>query len=146
MNGSFLFLGTGGSMGIPVIGCDCSVCTSSSHFNKRLRTSALLTFGNQKILIDAGPDFRSQALHNKLDRLDGVMFTHAHHDHTAGIDELRVYYMYSHEPLPCLMSKDTYIDLRTRFDYIFTTKMERKSSFQDLRFNFWRASAAMSTS
>lgn len=119
IDGHFLFLGSGGSMGIPVIGCHCPVCESDSPFNKRLRPSGLLTINNKKILIDCGPDIRLQALRYHIDSLDGLLLTHAHHDHTAGIDELRVYYMRSHTPLPCLLSKATSIDVATRFPYIF---------------------------
>jgi phosphoribosyl 1,2-cyclic phosphate phosphodiesterase len=111
-------------MGIPVIGCSCDVCTSTSPFNKRMRPSALLTFGTQNILIDSGPDFRNQALAHRLKTLDGVIYTHAHNDHTAGIDELRAFYMLSHQHLPCLMSNETYQDLRRRFGYIFDAKKE----------------------
>ncbi len=117
---SLRFLGTGGSMGIPVIGCDCSVCTSSDPNNKRQRTSALLTVGDKKILIDCGPDFHAQALHFHINTLDGVILTHAHNDHTAGLDELRVYHMRSHKPLPLLLSQATYDDIKQRFNYIFT--------------------------
>jgi phosphoribosyl 1,2-cyclic phosphate phosphodiesterase len=118
---TFLFLGTGGSMGVPVIGCDCSVCTSDSPYNKRFRSSGLLTVGNKKILIDSGPDFRAQALRIDLKKLDGVIITHAHHDHTAGIDELRTLCMHSKESLPCLFSSETYEHLKKRFYYIFDT-------------------------
>lgn len=113
------FLGTGGSMGIPVVGCSCSVCRSSHSKNYRLRPSALLKVGKQNILIDAGPDFRYQALRWGVDRLDGVIFTHAHHDHTAAVDELRVYTLRSASFLPCLLSKKTLFDLKRRFYYIF---------------------------
>ncbi|PJD95662.1 MAG: MBL fold metallo-hydrolase [Parachlamydia sp.] len=117
--GRFLFLGTGGSMGIPVVGCHCAVCDSGSSFNKRMRPSGLLMIGAEKILIDAGPDFRTQALKNKIDRLDGVIFTHAHHDHSAGIDDLRVFYMHTRKSLPCLMSQATFEELKHRYSYIF---------------------------
>jgi len=120
----FLFLGTGGSMGIPVIGCDCPVCSSSSHFNKRWRPSAMITKGNQKIVLDCGPDFRLQALHYKIDTLDGVIFTHAHHDHTAGIDDLRIYTLRSGKPMPCLLSQETLKDLQERYGYIFNENYE----------------------
>lgn len=113
------FLGTGGSMGIPVIGCDCEVCTSSDPHNKRQRTSALVTVGEKKILIDCGPDFHTQALHYHINTLDGVILTHAHRDHTAGIDELRVYHMRSHKPIPCLLSPETLADVKHQFNYIF---------------------------
>lgn len=119
--GQFIFLGTGGSMGLPVIGCHCAVCESPLSFNKRMRPSGLIQVGTNKILIDAGPDYRTQALTYQIDRLDGVIFTHAHHDHSAGIDDLRVYYMHSRKPLPCLMSRATYDELKHRYSYIFTS-------------------------
>lgn len=117
--GKLLFLGTGGSMGVPVISCHCEVCTSSSTFNQRWRSAALLTLQDRQILIDAGPDLRAQALRWKIEQLDGLILTHAHQDHTGGIDELRSYYMQSHKPLPCLISSTTYEDVRTRYHYIF---------------------------
>jgi phosphoribosyl 1,2-cyclic phosphate phosphodiesterase len=117
-----LFLGTGGSMGTPVIGCDCAVCNSSNLYNKRMRPSALLTAGGKKILIDCGPDFKEQAIRYQLNTLDGIIFTHAHNDHTAGIDELRVYCLRSGKPIPCLLSPDTADGLKTRFYYLFEQK------------------------
>jgi phosphoribosyl 1,2-cyclic phosphate phosphodiesterase len=116
---SLLFLGTGGSMGIPAIGCRCAVCTSLDPHNKRLRPSALLQIGDTNLLIDCGPDFRYQALKYNLINLSGVVFTHNHYDHTAGVDELRAYYMHTHTLLPCLLSKETQDDLMRRFYYIF---------------------------
>lgn len=119
MNGRLLFLGTGSSAGIPLIGCQCEVCTSPSPFNKRLRPSALVSVNNKKFLIDAGPDFRQQALRYNITALDGVVFTHAHFDHTAGIDDLRIYFFWSKKPLPTLVSKDTAKEIKIRFDYLF---------------------------
>lgn len=119
MKATFQFLGSGGSMGIPVIGCHCKVCKSESPCNHRMRPSGLVTIGKKKFLIDAGPDFRTQALTHHIDHLDGVLITHAHHDHIAGIDELRVYYMHSKKPLPFLLSEETAIDIKRRYDYIF---------------------------
>ncbi|MBS4168380.1 MBL fold metallo-hydrolase [Parachlamydia sp. AcF125] len=115
----FLFLGTGGSMGIPVIGCRCEVCSSPSLYNKRMRPSGLIKVNDKKVLIDAGPDHRNQALIHHIDRLDGVIFTHAHYDHSGGIDDLRVYYMHTQQALECLMSKATYEELKYRYAYIF---------------------------
>lgn len=106
-------------MGIPVIGCKCPVCTSQDPHNKRLRPSALIKTADKKILIDCGPDYRQQALKFGIDKLDGVILTHAHNDHTAGLDELRVYYMHTHRSLPVLLSKETAADIRARFAYIF---------------------------
>ncbi len=125
INGKLLFLGTGGSMGIPVIGCRCAVCRSESSKDKRLRPSALLQVGDKNIVIDTGPDYRSQALRYNIDHLEGVIFTHAHFDHTAGIDDLRVYYMHKKVPIPCLLSKETADDLVMRYDYIFKKKASK---------------------
>lgn len=117
--GHFLFLGTGASMGIPVIGCHCAVCQSESPCNHRTRPSGIITVDKKKLLIDCGPDFRFQALQHHIDHIDGLLLTHAHHDHIAGIDELRVYYMRSKVPLPCLLSEETAYDIQRRYDYIF---------------------------
>lgn len=106
-------------MGIPVIGCHCPVCTSDSPCNHRMRPSGLITINNKKLLIDCGPDFHWQALQHHIDKLDGLLLTHAHHDHIAGIDELRIYYMRSKTPLPCLLSKPTATELTSRYRYIF---------------------------
>ena len=113
------FLGTGTSMGIPVIGCDCPVCTSGDRRNRRMRTSALLRTAGQTILIDAGPDFRIQALDAGLRHIDGVILTHSHFDHVAGIDDLRP--LGSHGScVPIFGSPRTLADVRERFAYAFT--------------------------
>ncbi len=118
--GKLLFLGTGASMGIPVIGCGCAVCQSSSPFNRRMRPSVILkTQLNKQLIIDVGPDFRLQALQHKISRLDGVLFTHAHHDHTAGIDDLRPIYYNRSSLLPMLLSKATAEDIQMRYHYLF---------------------------
>lgn len=122
MKASFLFLGTGGSAGVPVITCKCRVCQSTSPFNKRFRPSGLLTIGKKKILIDVGPDFRDQALRYNIDDLDGVLLTHTHYDHVGGIDELRIFYFKQKKRLPTLASIETYDELRHRFHYLFMTK------------------------
>jgi phosphoribosyl 1,2-cyclic phosphate phosphodiesterase len=111
------FLGTGTSMGVPVIGCGCPVCTSGDPRNQRLRTSALLRVGAQQILIDAGPDFRAQALGAGLRRVDAVLLTHAHFDHIAGIDDLRP--LSGSGGVPIFGSRQTLDDVRQRFAYAF---------------------------
>lgn len=83
------FLGTGTSTGVPYIGCDCKVCTSSDPRDRRLRCSALLEVDGVRILIDCGPDFRQQALANGVRHIDAVLLTHEHVDHIMGIDDLR---------------------------------------------------------
>jgi phosphoribosyl 1,2-cyclic phosphate phosphodiesterase len=110
------FLGTGTSMGVPVIGCDCEVCTSGDPRNRRTRTSALVRTGGQTILIDAGPDFRAQALAAGLRRLDAVLLTHSHFDHVAGIDDLRPICGHG---VPIFGSPRTLADVRERFAYAF---------------------------
>lgn len=135
IKGHFLFLGSGGSMGVPVIGCHCQVCLSTSPCNKRLRPSGLIMVKNKKYLIDCGPDFRNQALLYHIENLDGLILTHAHHDHTAGIDELRVYYMRHKTSIACLASRETISDVKRRFPYIFEShsdKLTAKIVMQEL--------------
>lgn len=112
-----LFLGSGGSMGIPVIGCKCPVCISKSSFNKRLRPSVLLTHNEKRFLIDIGPDYRTQALTYGIDHLDGLLLTHTHYDHIAGLDELRIYTFVQKKPVPCLLSRETLEELKIRYHY-----------------------------
>ncbi len=130
----FRFLGSGGSMGVPVIGCKCEVCHSKDIKNKRTRPSGLLQVNGKKILIDVGPDFHTQALKNDIDHLDGVMLTHTHYDHIAGLDELRIYYYRQKKALPCLVSKETLEDLKLRYHYFFSPKEDEMHSAK-LQFN-----------
>lgn len=122
MLAKLLFLGTGGSAGVPIITCQCSVCKSTSPFNKRYRPSALISFGKKKFIIDVGPDFRDQALHYQVNHLDGVLLTHTHYDHIGGLDELRVFYFKHNIRLPTLASIETYDELKHRFHYLFKTR------------------------
>jgi len=134
MQGTLLFLGTGGSAGIPIITCQCPVCKSSSPLNKRYRPSALLTVGKKKYLLDVGPDFRDQALHYNILNLDGVLLTHTHYDHIGGIDELRIFYFKHKKRLKTLASIETYEELRHRFHYLFMTKQADGSLQSQLDF------------
>lgn len=117
-NGKLLFLGTGGSMGVPVPGCQCDVCLSGTEHNQRFRPSALLSINGKQILIDTSPDLRMQALKNGIQKLDGVILTHAHNDHTAGLDDLRSFYR-TKEPVHLMMSHATYDEVKNRFFYFF---------------------------
>ncbi len=83
------FLGTGTSVGVPTIGCNCRVCTSTDRHDKRLRASALVEDGDTRVLIDCGPDFRQQMLGREFKKIDAVLLTHVHYDHVGGIDDLR---------------------------------------------------------
>lgn len=134
MKNKFLFLGTGASSGVPVIGCDCKVCKSSSPFNKRLRPSVLLRLGDQNILIDPGPDFRDQALRYGIDKLKGVIITHVHYDHIGGLDELRIFYFIQQKPVHCLLSKGSMEEIRLRYFYQFIEPKEHNS--KTVRFDY----------
>lgn len=85
------FLGTGTSTGVPEIACHCEVCSSIDIKDRRLRTSALFSVNDKNILIDCGPDFRQQMLNSHTEKVDAVLLTHVHYDHTSGLDELRVF-------------------------------------------------------
>lgn len=119
MKGQLLFLGTGGSLGVPVVGCTCPICKSDNPRNKRLRTAAFLKVGGRHFFIDVGPDFRYQALRSHIDHVDGIIFTHSHYDHVGGFDDLRPFYYKKQQPLVALASKATAEDIKMRFDYIF---------------------------
>jgi phosphoribosyl 1,2-cyclic phosphate phosphodiesterase len=113
------FLGTGTSNGVPVIGCTCDVCTSSDPHDRRMRTSALVSVDGQKILIDAGPELRVQALVNGVNHIDAVAFTHAHADHVAGFDDLRSFNYLNQDQIDVYADQFTADLLRERFAYAF---------------------------
>jgi len=119
MNGKLIFLGTGSSTGVPLIGCQCAVCHSHNPHNQRLRPSALLQIDQKQFLIDIGPDFRQQALKYGITSLDGMILTHSHHDHVAGLDDVRALYFKRETPIPILLSQETATDIQRRFDYMF---------------------------
>lgn len=118
MKNSIHLLGTGGSLGIPVVACSCHVCHSTSSKNHRLRCSALLRVDGKQILIDPGPDFRLQCLRAEIKHLDAVMLTHVHHDHSAGVDDLRVFLFMSGKKLPFLLADSSMQELKQRFHYL----------------------------
>lgn len=113
------FLGTGTSNGIPVIACRCTVCTSPDPRDRRGRTSAVVRFGGGTVLIDTATELRQQALATGLDRVDAVLFTHAHADHTGGFDDLRRFNELAGRHLPVYAGPETAAILRERFAYAF---------------------------
>lgn len=116
---TFTFLGTGTSVGVPVIGCDCAVCRSADPRNQRTRSSAWLETGEVSLLIDSGPDLRSQALREDLRRVDAVLYTHAHMDHVCGFDELRAFCWHRSGPLPLHGTKGCLETLQAMFGWAF---------------------------
>ena len=113
------FLGTGTSTGVPQIGCDCATCRSSDPRDSRLRASALVSVGQRSILIDCGPDFRSQMLAAGSPWVDTVLLTHSHYDHVGGIDDLRPYCVQD-DGIPVYCRADVADDLRARLPYCFS--------------------------
>lgn len=104
---------------MPIIGCDCTVCQSTNPKDKRLRTSALLSIGDQHLSIDCGPDFRQQMLRAKVRHLDGILFTHAHNDHIIGLDDVRPFNFRQKKDMPVYATEEVQTALTKRFDYIF---------------------------
>jgi phosphoribosyl 1,2-cyclic phosphate phosphodiesterase len=119
-------LGTGTSVGVPVIGCDCPVCVSPDPLNLRLRSSAVVTAGDVTLLVDSGPDLRAQALRQGLREIDAVIYTHGHVDHVAGFDELRAFCWHRDEPLPMHATSECMTTLKTMFGWAFSEKNSYK--------------------
>ena len=113
------FLGTGTSTGVPMLRCHCPVCMSSDARDKRLRTSAIVRYQGARLLIDCGPDFRTQMLRASDDNLDAVLLTHIHFDHVAGLDDLRTYCF--RKPFPLYARHDVIRNLHQRIPYCFSS-------------------------
>lgn len=116
------FLGTGTSQGIPVIGSNDPVCLSNDFKDKRLRTSIFVEWDGLIFQIDCGPDFRSQMLTSKCSKIDAILFTHEHADHTAGFDDIRPFCFMQKEALPVYAQERVISELKKRFEYIFETE------------------------
>ncbi|MCW3089159.1 MAG: beta-lactamase [Ferruginibacter sp.] len=116
------FLGTGTSSGVPMIGCECLVCTSTDKKDKRLRSSILVQSASTSFVVDTTPDFRYQMLREKVKKLDAVLFTHPHKDHIAGFDDVKAFTFLSGKPMEVYANTLTLDALKREFYYIFTDK------------------------
>lgn len=114
------FLGTGTSSGVPMIGCDCEVCSSDNSKDRRLRSSILVQSKTTSIVVDSGPDFRQQMLRENVKRLDAVIFTHSHKDHIAGLDDVRAYNYYQQKPMQVYGTEFTLQRVVAEFNYAFS--------------------------
>ena len=112
-------LGTGTSQGIPVIGCDCAVCSSTDPRDKRLRCAALLETDTETLVIDVGPDFRQQMLREGVTKLDAALITHDHNDHIIGLDDIRPFNFRQRSDLPVYAEPRVQKVLLQRFEYVF---------------------------
>lgn len=114
------FLGTGTSGGIPVLTCGCEVCNSLDYRDKRLRVSVWIEVDDKSFVIDTGPDFRQQALRERIPKIDGILYTHEHKDHTAGLDDIRPYnYLHGIQHLNLYAQQRVLSQLKREFAYAF---------------------------
>ena len=133
-NFSFTFLGTGTSAGIPVIACDCEVCTSENPKDKRLRCSVCIGFIDEAgkdrvVLIDASPDLRQQVIKEKLNRCAAILFTHNHVDHTFGLDDVRLFNVSMQKPIDIYAERHTLDHLARVFQHVFESHKNVNDSF-----------------
>jgi len=124
MEATLTFLGSGTSMGVPTLGCSCSVCTSAvspdgNPRNRRTRPSVLLAYNDHNVVIDTGPDFHAQAIRERLMSVDAVLYTHGHADHILGMDDLRPLTFHHAEPVPLYADEPTATTIERVFDYTF---------------------------
>ena len=113
------FLGTGTSLGVPMIGCKCEVCKSENPKDKRLRASLLIKYGGKNVIIDCGPDFRTQLLRAQVDDLDSVLITNEHRDHIAGLDDIRSINYILRKSVDVYLSQASLDAVKLEFPYIF---------------------------
>lgn len=113
-------LGSGTSQGVPVIACDCKVCSSEDSKDKRLRSSIMITIKDKNYIIDSGPDFRHQMLRERVQSLEAILFTHEHKDHIAGLDDVRAFNFKQKRPVNIYCSKNVEVALKREFHYAFS--------------------------
>ncbi|MDR2848577.1 MAG: MBL fold metallo-hydrolase [Bacteroidales bacterium] len=117
-----LFLGTGTSQGVPMIACPCAVCASDDARDNRLRSSVLIKTGTENIVIDSGPDFRQQMLRANIQKVDSILFTHCHKDHTGGMDDVRAFNYVLQRPMDVYAEERVQETLRLEYAYVFAEK------------------------
>jgi len=122
-----ILLGTGTSHGVPMIGCDCAVCTSNDPCDRRTRPAIIVEFGGFRVLVDTPPELRLQCVANGIRHIDAVLYTHAHADHVTGMDDLRRFNWLCQGPVHCYASAETLTAIRRMFAYIFTEEPDYPS-------------------
>ena len=127
------FLGTGTSHGVPMIGCECATCRSSDIHDKRLRPSIFVETPGARVLVDAGPDLREQALRHGIARVDAILFTHGHADHILGIDDVRRFNALMQSPMPCYGDRATIDDIMRMFSYVFDSATPKGGGLPSLQ-------------
>lgn len=135
-----LILGCGSSLGVPVLGCKCEVCTSQKPLNARARSSILVQDKSGRFLIDFGADIRMQLLRNNIHHIDAALLTHMHADHVAGIDDLRVFPFFSGAELPLYTTPETARSVRNNYGYLFA-----KDKMQIEEINYGEAQRILSS-
>ncbi len=118
------FLGTGTSQGVPVIACNCRVCSSNDERDRRLRSSIMMEDEHTSLVIDSGPDFRQQLLRVKAKKLDGLVFTHEHKDHVAGMDDIRAFNYVNKKAVDVYATTQVQKALQREFHYVFNNEFK----------------------
>ena len=122
MEGLVTILGSGTSQGVPVIACECHVCQSTDLKDNRTRSSIMISVQEENYVVDSGPDFRTQMLREKVKSLRGILFTHEHKDHVAGLDDVRAFNYREERPMEVYCTAAVEVALRREFHYIFSDK------------------------
>jgi phosphoribosyl 1,2-cyclic phosphate phosphodiesterase len=127
------FLGTGTSSGVPMIACECAVCTSNNPKDSRLRSSIMVQSKTTTIIVDTTPDFRYQMLRQKVKNIDAIIFTHSHKDHVAGLDDVKAFNYFSKKPINVYANEFTQVALKREFYYVFAE--EKYPGIPDIHLN-----------
>jgi len=135
---TFTFLGTGTSVGVPMLGCDCDVCRSSDPHNQRYRCSALVQTPQGRILIDTPPELRLQLLRARAGFVHAILFTHSHADHLFGLDDVRPFARHLGGPVPLYCTAETEERIRNTFSYAFADEARSSTSLYVPQLTFHR--------